>query len=94
MIDLTITEKQLERAAKRARERNILIPTFRQQKDPSQIPERVKKALEKIELWDFNSYNLFRITWKNEPIDFGGGFGGVNYMEIPVTACIKGDLKL
>lgn len=83
MIDLTITEKQLERAAKRARERNILIPTFRQQKDPSQIPERVKKALEKIELWDFNSYNLFRITWKNEPIDFGGGFGGVNYMEIP-----------
>jgi len=83
MIDLTINEKQLEKAVERAREKNILIPTIRQQIDPDLIPEKVKKALEKVELWDFNSYNLFRITWKNEPVDFGGGFGDVNYMEIP-----------
>jgi len=83
MIDLTVHEDQLERTIQRARERNIRIPTFRQQKDPSRIPEDVKKALKEIELWDFDSHNLFRITWKNEPVDFGGGFNGVNWMEIP-----------
>jgi hypothetical protein len=34
-------------------------------------------------LWDITSRNLFRITWKNEPINSGGGFGGVNYLECP-----------
>lgn len=83
MIDLTINEEQLERSVQRARERNIIIPTFRQQKNPESVPEPIKEKLRNIELWDINSYNLFRITWKNEPVDFGGGFGGVNYMEIP-----------
>ena len=27
--------------------------------------------------------NLFRITWHNEPVEKGGGFGDVNYLEIP-----------
>ncbi len=83
MIDLTINKKQLEKAVGLARERNILIPTFRQQVNPALVPEDVKRALEKVGLWDFNPYNLFRITWKNEPVDFGGGFGDVNRMEIP-----------
>lgn len=83
MIDLTINEEQLERAVQRARERNIVIPTFRQQKDPGLIPEKTKEKLKDIGLWDFDSHNLFRVTWKNESIDLGGGFGDVNYMEIP-----------
>ncbi len=72
MIDLTINEEQLDRTAQRARERNIVIPTFQQQKDPALIPEKIRKELEHVELWDFDSHNLFRITWKNEPIDLGG----------------------
>jgi len=83
MIDLTVNEEQLARTIQRARERRIIIPTFRQQKNPDLIPEKIGEKLKNIELWDINSYNLFRITWKNEPIDFGGGFGDVNYMEIP-----------
>lgn len=83
MIDLSVNEEQLERTAQRAREKNIIIPTFQQQKNPDLVPQKIKKGLENIELWDFNSYNLFRITWKNEPVDLGGGFGEVNYMEIP-----------
>lgn len=83
MIDLTINEERLERTAKRARERKIIIPTFRRQKNPNLIPEKIKEKLKSIKLWDIHPYNLFRITWKNEPIDFGGRFGGVNYMEIP-----------
>ena len=83
MIDLTINEKQLERTVQRARERDIIIPTFEQQKHPELIPDSVKNELAKIGLWDVTSRNLFRITWKNDPQEFGGGFGGVNYIEIP-----------
>ena len=82
MIDLTIDEKQLERTVQRAREKNIVIPLFREQKNPETIPSEIKKALKDIGLWAIDSFNLFRITWKNEPVEFGGGFDGVNYLEI------------
>jgi cysteine synthase len=83
MIDLTTDERQLERTVQRARERNIIIPTFEQMKDPSLIPAGVKRRLADIGLWDITSPNLFRITWKNEPVEQGGGFNGVNYVELP-----------
>lgn len=83
MIDLTVNEKQLKRTIERARERNIIIPTLRQQKNPNLIPEKIRKQLKNIPLWDLHPYNLFRITWKNEPVDAGGGFNDVNIMGIP-----------
>ena len=83
MIDLTINKEQLEKTIKRARERNIIIPTFTEMKNPELIPDKIKDKLKKIGLWDINSYNLFRITWKNEPVKMGGQFGGVNFMELP-----------
>jgi cysteine synthase len=83
MIDLTINEEQLERTIKRAREKNIVIPTFAEMKNPELIPDKIKDKLKRIGLWDINSYNLFRITWKNEPIKKGGLFGGVNFIELP-----------
>lgn len=84
MIDLSIhNEAALERAVERARERNIIIPTFKQMRDPAYIPDRIKAELRAIGLWDLNPRNLFRITWHNEPAVHGGGFGGVNYLEIP-----------
>ena len=83
MIDLTIDPSGLEHAVQRARERDIVIPTFAQQKDPSLIPVAVQRELKRIGLWDITPRNLFRITWKNEPVAVGGGFGGVNYVELP-----------
>ncbi|MFW6149193.1 MAG: pyridoxal-phosphate dependent enzyme [Atribacterota bacterium] len=83
MIDLTINQEQLEKTVKRAREKNIIIPTFKQMKNPELIPNAIKKKLKNIGLWDINSYNLFRITWKNQPVKKGGFFGGVNFLEIP-----------
>ncbi len=83
MIDLTIDQQRLDRAVGRARERNIIIPTFKQQKDPSLVPDAIKAELKDIGLWDITSRNLFRITWKNEPVSSGGGFNGVNYLEFP-----------
>jgi cysteine synthase len=83
MIDLTIQPEGLERAVQRARERDIIIPTFEQQKHPERIPGAIKAQLAKIGLWEITPRNLFRITWKNEPVASGGGFDGVNYVEIP-----------
>jgi len=84
MIDLTKHEEQLERTVERARERNIVIPTFEQMKNPDLIPDKIKKELRQIELWAVEPQNLFRITWKNEPKDMGGQYQPLaNYMEIP-----------
>jgi cysteine synthase len=83
MIDLTVYEDRLQRAVERARERNIIIPTFAQMKDPALMPEQIKKELRHVGLWDIDPRNLFRITWKNEPVPEGGGFDGVNTLEFP-----------
>ncbi|TFG12783.1 pyridoxal-5-phosphate-dependent protein subunit beta, partial [Candidatus Thorarchaeota archaeon] len=84
MIDLTKNEEQLERTVERCRERNIIIPTFEQLKYPEKIPNKIKEELKDIELWDITSENLFRITWKNEPVDKGGLYRDLpNYIEIP-----------
>ncbi|MCS7248129.1 MAG: pyridoxal-5-phosphate-dependent protein subunit beta [Anaerolineales bacterium] len=82
-IDLTVIPERRKRAVQRVRERNIIIPTFAQMKDPSLIPEKIKNELKEIGLWDLNPRNLFRITWKNEPVEKGGGFGKVNFIELP-----------
>lgn len=82
-IDLTIQKERRERVIERARNRNIIVPTFAQMKNPDLIPDRIKSELAQIGLWEVNPRNLFRITWKNEPIEQGGGFNGVNYMEFP-----------
>jgi cysteine synthase len=83
MIDLRMDKKQLKRTVERAKEQNIIIPTFEQMKNPDLIPDSVKEELKSIGLWDITSRNLFRITWKNEPIASDGGYGGVNYVELP-----------
>ncbi|MBN1327669.1 MAG: pyridoxal-phosphate dependent enzyme [Candidatus Cloacimonetes bacterium] len=76
-------EQILENTIKRCREKHIIIPTYKQMKNPEFIPSKIKAKLKNIGLWDLNSLNLFRITWKNEPVEFGGSFGSVNYLEIP-----------
>jgi cysteine synthase A len=83
MIDLTIHRDRLQRAVQRARERKIVIPTYKQMKNPALIPASVKAQLKGVGLWDLNPVNLFRINWHNEPVASGGGFGGVNYLELP-----------
>jgi cysteine synthase len=73
----------LENTVKRCREKHIIIPTYKQMRNPELIPEKIKQRLSDVGLWDVNPLNLFRITWKNEPVPRGGGFGGVNYMVLP-----------
>jgi cysteine synthase A len=82
-IDLTVEKDRRERALQRVRQRDIIIPTFAQMKDPSLIPAEIKSKLRQVGLWDVNPLNLFRITWKNEPLASGGGYDSVNYLEFP-----------
>ena len=76
-------EEILENTIKQCRERNIIIPTYEEMSHPEKIPEGIKEELKELGLWDLEPRNLFRISWKNEPKSFGGGFGDVNYLEIP-----------
>lgn len=52
-------------------------------RDPSLVPQKVREQLRQVGLWDVDPLNLFRITWKNEPVESGGTFGPVNVMELP-----------
>jgi cysteine synthase len=52
-------------------------------RNPESIPVIVKDKLKTVGLWDLDPINLFRITWKNEPIESGGGFGEVNHLILP-----------
>ncbi|MCC3144291.1 pyridoxal-phosphate dependent enzyme [Halanaerobium sp. Z-7514] len=83
MINLDYNSQGLEKAVEQAKENNIILPTFAQMKDPDLIPDLIKEKLKDIGLWDINSYNLFRISWKNEPQKEGGLYDGVNYIEFP-----------
>jgi len=40
-IDLTVHEDRLKNSIQRARERNIIIPTFAQMRDPDRMPEKI-----------------------------------------------------
>ena len=55
MIDLTIHEGPLTKAIERARERNIIIPTFRQMTNPETIPQKMRESLASVGLWAWNS---------------------------------------
>ena len=80
---MSINKEKLAHNVQVARENNIILPTFAQMRDPQKVPEKVKKALKNVGLWDVNPLNLFRITWHNEPTMEGGQYGGVNFIELP-----------
>ncbi|NQT97577.1 MAG: pyridoxal-phosphate dependent enzyme [Candidatus Marinimicrobia bacterium] len=76
-------EQVLKNTIQRCRDNNMIIPTYRQMANPDLIPDGIRQELKNIGLWDLNPRNLFRITWKNEPVASGGSFGSVNYLELP-----------
>ncbi|MEX2310188.1 MAG: pyridoxal-phosphate dependent enzyme [Pirellulales bacterium] len=76
-------EHVLSRTIERFRERRVLLPTFAQMRDPNGVPEKVKRRLKDVGMWDVDPINLFRITWKNEPVEHGGLFNEGNWIEFP-----------
>ena len=62
----------LDRNIQKAREGGVVIPTFENMKHPETVPEPIRARLRGVGLWDVDPLNLFRITWKNEPMESGG----------------------
>jgi cysteine synthase len=83
MIALRMNASVRQRNIARCREKGIVLPTFEQMKNPETAPERARKGLAKVGLWDLDPLNLFRITWRNAPVEKGGLFGEVNVLEFP-----------
>jgi len=83
MIPLTVNREARARNVRRCRERRIVLPTIALMKEPRGAPAPVKEALRSVGLWDVNPLNLFRITWRNEPVASGGLFGDENALELP-----------
>ena len=80
-------EEVLKKAIDRCREKNVILPTLKEQINPNFIPEKIKDEVKNLSIWDLNPRNLYRITWKNEPVkdpqNEGKGYNGVNYVELP-----------
>jgi hypothetical protein len=56
----------LEKSIKRCREKKIILPTFKQLKDPSLIPSKIQKQLESVDLNDIHpARSETSITWKS-----------------------------
>jgi cysteine synthase len=73
----------LDKTIRRCRERGITIPTFAQLRNPATIPAKIRQRLAKVGINDLDPANLYRITWKNEPVATGGGFNDGNWLEFP-----------
>lgn len=82
-IDLTMNEAKRQNAVKRAKEQNIIIPTFEQMKHPELIPDEIKAQLKNLDPWALDPLNLFRITWQNESLEEGGLFSDGHYFVLP-----------
>jgi cysteine synthase A len=79
---MTLSKDEIRRRAiERCREKNILIPTFAEMRDPTAVHPAIREALLGVGLQDVNPLNLFRITWRNDPNS--RAFGEANTLEIP-----------
>lgn len=74
-------EEYLRKTITRCKEKQIILPTFQQMREPGTIPTRIIKQLEKVEPQELHPLNLFRINWCNDPET--GRIGKINYLEIP-----------
>jgi len=87
MIDLTVCKENLKENVRKAKENNVILPTFKQMRHPERyVPDYIKEKLKNVGLWDVNPLNLFRINWKNERKMKGGLYndlGKPNYIELP-----------
>jgi len=74
-------EDFLNRTIERCKEKNIILPTFKELKHPETISGKITEKLKSIDLQELHPLNLFRINWRNDSNT--GSIGDINYVEIP-----------
>ncbi len=74
-------EEFLNRSIERCRKQKIVLPTFKQLKQPETIPTEIQSKLESVDLNALDPLNLFRINWCNDIKT--SRIGEINYLEIP-----------
>lgn len=74
-------EEYLNRSIERCRKQKIILPTFKQLKQPETISAEIQNKLESVDLNALDPLNLFRINWRNDVKT--GKIGEINYLEIP-----------
>ena len=79
--NVAVDDGVLARTAARCRERGITIPTFAQLRDPTLVPDPVRARLRRARLDDLDPANLYRICWRNEPVESGGLYNKGNWIE-------------
>ncbi|MDC7234477.1 MAG: pyridoxal-phosphate dependent enzyme [Spirochaetales bacterium] len=83
MIDYSVNKDIQKLNAEYCKSKGIKLPTLAMMKNPDLIPGEVKDKLKNTGLWDIDPVNLYRISWKNEPVSSGGLFGKVNHIVLP-----------
>ena len=83
LINLEKHPDIIKKNVARCKEKGITLPTFEEMKHPEKISDDIKAKLKETGLWDVDPVNLYRITWHNEPVEKGGSFKDVNFIEIP-----------
>ena len=74
-------EDYLSKTIKRCKQQKIILPTFKQLKNPETIPDQIKSKLKNIDMQELHPLNLFRINWRNDSTT--SEIGDINYLEIP-----------
>lgn len=74
-------EEYLSKTIERCKQKEIILPTFNQLKQPLTIPKEVQDKLENVDIQASHPLNLFRINWCNDPNT--RRIGDINYLEIP-----------
>lgn len=74
-------EEFLQKTIQRCKEKNIILPKFKELRDPETIPSEIKEKLKSVDIQELHPLNLFRINWQNDPET--GGIGEINFLEIP-----------
>lgn len=80
----TKKDEYLNSAIEICKKYNIILPTIKMLDNPKLISEKIKQELKSVAMDDINPFNLFRISWYNEPLEKGGQYTEIpNYIEIP-----------
>ena len=96
MIDLTVNKTGLEHNIRKARENNVVIPTFAQMEDPQLVPEKIKAKLDELRVGlqaDGGDLELVKIEGKVVYLKLVGHCGSCPFAMMTLKQGIEAGLQ-